>query len=70
MKLFKRKRGKQRLFLSIVVERRVRLELIFADIMRQNNVDLSHVEIREAVQEKADSFPGKEEVIFDFYRKK
>ena len=47
----------------------MRLELIFADIMRQNNVDLSHVEITEAVQEKADSFPGKEEVIFDFYRK-
>ena len=47
----------------------MRLELIFADIMRQNNVDLSRVEITEAVQEKADSFPGKEEVISDFYRK-
>ena len=47
MKLFK-KRGKQRLFLSIVVERRVRLELIFADIPK---ISMSNILIPMVVEQ-------------------
>jgi trigger factor len=52
-----------------IAERRVRLGLLLADIGEKFGIKVSDEEIGQAVAERARSFPGQENVIWEFYRK-
>jgi len=52
-----------------IAERRVRLGLVLADIGEKNGIKVSDDEISRAIVERARQFPGREQEIWDFYRK-
>jgi trigger factor len=52
-----------------IAERRVRLGLVLAEIGEKNNLTVSDDEISRAIVERARQFPGREQEIWDFYRK-
>jgi trigger factor len=52
-----------------IAERRVRLGLVLADIGEKNGIKVSEDEISRAIVERARQFPGREQEIWDFYRK-
>ena len=52
-----------------LAERRVRLGILLSEVSRQNSVQVTNDELRQAVTAKAMSYPGQEKQIFDFYQK-
>jgi trigger factor len=52
-----------------IAERRVRLGLVLAEIGEKNNITVPEDEISRAVMEQARQFPGREQQVWDFYRK-
>jgi trigger factor len=52
-----------------IAERRVRLGLVIAEIGERNNIKVTDEELSRAVMERARQAPGREEQIWDFYRK-
>jgi trigger factor len=52
-----------------IAERRVRLGLVLAEIGEKNGITVSDDEISRAIVEQARQYPGREEEIWDFYRK-
>jgi trigger factor len=52
-----------------IAERRVRLGLVLAEIGERNNIKVTDEELTRAVVEQARRVPGKEQEIWDFYRK-
>jgi trigger factor len=52
-----------------ISERRVRLGLVLAEIGEKNNITVPEDEISRAVMEQARQFPGREQQVWDFYRK-
>ena len=52
-----------------IAERRVRLGLVRAEIGEKNNITVPEDEISRAVMEQARQFPGREQQVWDFYRK-
>ena len=52
-----------------IAERRVRLGLLLADVGEAAGVKVSEEEVRQALVERARSFPGQEKVVWDFYQK-
>jgi trigger factor len=52
-----------------IAERRVRLGLVLADIGEKNSIKVSDDEISRAIVERARQMPGREQEVWDFYRK-
>ena len=52
-----------------IAERRVRLGLVLAEIGEKNGITVSDDEISRAIVEQARQYPGREQEIWDFYRK-
>jgi trigger factor len=52
-----------------IAERRVRLGLVLAEIGERNDIKVSDDELTRAVVEKARQFPGREQEIWELYRK-
>jgi trigger factor len=52
-----------------ISERRVRLGLVLAEIGERNNITVSDEELSRPIVERARQFPGKEQEVWDFYRK-
>lgn len=52
-----------------ISERRVRLGLVLAEIGEKNNLKVSDEEIQRAIVERARQVPGREQEIWDYYRK-
>jgi trigger factor len=52
-----------------IAERRVRLGLVLADIGEKNGIKVSEEEVSRGVVERARQFPGREQEVWDFYRK-
>jgi len=52
-----------------IAERRVRLGLVLAEIGDKNAIKVSDDEISRAIVERARQFPGREQEVWDYYRK-
>jgi trigger factor len=52
-----------------IAERRVRLGLVLAEIGEKNKITVTEEEITRAVVERARQIPGREQEIWDYYRK-
>jgi trigger factor len=54
---------------ATIAERRVRLGLVLAEIGEKNNIKVSDDELSRAIVERARQVPGREQEIWDYYRK-
>jgi trigger factor len=52
-----------------IAERRVRLGLVLAEIGERNSIQVSDDELSRALVERTRQFPGREQEIWDYYRK-
>jgi trigger factor len=52
-----------------IAERRVRLGLVLAEIGEKNNIKVSDDELSRAIVERARQIPGREQEIWEYYRK-
>ena len=52
-----------------IAERRVRLGLVLAEIGEKNNIKVTDEEMTRAIVERARQFPGREQEVWDYYRK-
>ncbi len=52
-----------------IADRRVRLGLVLAEIGEKNNITVPEDEVGRAVMEQARQFPGREQQVWDYYRK-
>ena len=52
-----------------IAERRVRLGLVLAEIGERNNITVSDDELSRAIVERARQYPGREQEIWEHYRK-
>jgi trigger factor len=52
-----------------ISERRVRLGLVLAEIGEKNNITVSEDELNRAVMENVRQFPGREQQVWEYYRK-
>jgi trigger factor len=52
-----------------IAERRVRLGLVLADIGEKNSIKVTDDEVSRAIVERARQYPGREQEIWDLYRK-
>jgi trigger factor len=55
--------------LTKIAERRVRLGLVLAEIGTANEISVSDEEVRRAIMQQAQQFPGQERMVVDFYKK-
>jgi trigger factor len=55
--------------LKQIAERRVRLGLVLAEIGTVNEITVSDEEVRRAIMQQAQQFPGQERMVVDFYKK-
>lgn len=52
-----------------IAERRVRLGLVLAEIGEKNNIKVGDEELSRAIVERARQVPGREQEVWDYYRK-
>jgi trigger factor len=52
-----------------IADRRVRLGLVLAEIGERNGIKVTDEEISRAIVERARQFPGREQEVWDYYRK-
>lgn len=52
-----------------IAERRVRLGLLFSEVGRVNNIQVSQEEINRALVQQAQRFPGQEQAVVEHFRK-
>jgi trigger factor len=52
-----------------IAERRVRLGLVLAEIGEKNNIKVGDDEVSRAIVERARQVPGREQEVWDYYRK-
>ena len=52
-----------------IAERRVKLGLLMGDIGRNNNIDVSPEEIKQAVMMESQKYPGQEKQVLEYYEK-
>src|SRR6516164_915391 len=52
-----------------IAERRVRLGLVLAEIGEKNNITVTEDEITRAIMERARQVPGREQEVWEYYRK-
>jgi trigger factor len=52
-----------------IADRRVRLGLVLAEIGEKNNIKVTDDELQRAIVEQARQYPGREQEVWDHYRK-
>lgn len=52
-----------------IAERRVRLGLVLSEIGEKNKIDVTDEEVQRALAAQLRQFPGREQVLLDYYRK-
>ncbi len=52
-----------------IADRRIRLGLVLAEIGEKNNIKVTDDEIARSIYERARQFPGREQEIWEYYRK-
>lgn len=52
-----------------IAERRVRLGLLFSEVGRVNNIQVSQEDINRALMQQAQRFPGQEQAVVEHFRK-
>ena len=52
-----------------IANRRVRLGLVLAEIGDKNNIKITDEEVTRAIVEQARQMPGREQQVWDYYRK-
>lgn len=52
-----------------IAERRVRLALVFADLARRGNLEVTPPDLQKAMLAEARRFPGQERAVIDYYMK-
>lgn len=52
-----------------IARRRVRLGLLLTEIGRNNNIDVSEEDTRNAVMQEARRYPGQEQMVFEYFQK-
>jgi len=52
-----------------IADRRVRLGLVIAEIGEKNSIKVTEDEVSRAVVDRARQFPGREQEVWDYYRK-
>ncbi|MFA4846533.1 MAG: trigger factor [Patescibacteria group bacterium] len=52
-----------------IAERRVRLGLLLAHVAEENKIEVTPVELRNAMMAEARRYPGKEQAVIDYYSK-
>jgi trigger factor len=52
-----------------IADRRVRLGLVLAEIGDKNSIKVTDEEVTRALYERVRQFPGREQEVWDFYRK-
>jgi trigger factor len=52
-----------------IAERRVRLGLVLSEIGQRNEIKVTEEEVRRALMQRAQQFPGRERQVLEFYRK-
>ena len=52
-----------------IAQRRVKLGVLMGDIGRNNNIDVSEEEIKQAVMMEAQKYPGQEKQVLEYYEK-
>lgn len=52
-----------------LAERRVRLGIILSELGKKNNIVVTNDEIRQGIWQKAQSYPGQEQRVIEFYQK-
>jgi trigger factor len=60
---------KAKLEYRAIADRRVRLGLVLAEIGERNSIKVTEEELSRAVSERARQFPGREQEVWDYYRK-
>jgi trigger factor len=60
---------KAKLEYQSIADRRVRLGLVIAEIGEKNGIKVTEDELSRAVVERARQFPGREQEVWDYYRK-
>jgi trigger factor len=60
---------KAKLEYRAIADRRVRLGLVLAEIGERNSIKVTDDELSRAVGERARQFPGREQEVWDYYRK-
>ncbi|MDE2030086.1 MAG: trigger factor [Alphaproteobacteria bacterium] len=50
-----------------IAERRIRLGLLLAEVARENKLEVTGNELRNALMEEARRYPGQEKAVFDYY---
>jgi len=53
----------------VLAVRRVRLGLLLAEVGKRNNVQVNEQDISQAIRAQAASFPGQEQMVYEFYQK-
>ena len=51
-----------------IAERRVRLGLVLAEVGEKNEIQVSEDEMRQAIMQQAQQYPGQEKEIFEFFQ--
>ncbi|MBF0246844.1 MAG: trigger factor [Alphaproteobacteria bacterium] len=52
-----------------IAERRVKLGLLFAEVGRKNNIQVTQDDLTRAILNEAKRYPGQEQLVFQFYQK-
>lgn len=51
-----------------IAERRVKLGLVFAEVGRENEIQVGQDDIQQAVMREAQNYPGQEQLVFKYYQ--
>ena len=54
---------------SVIAERRVRLGLVLAEVGEKNQIQVSDMELNQAIAERARQFPGQEKQVYEYFTK-
>ena len=51
-----------------IAERRVKLGLLFAEVGRENNIEITQDDLQKAILIEAQNYPGQEQAVFKYYQ--
>ncbi|MDF1686244.1 MAG: trigger factor [Parvibaculaceae bacterium] len=54
---------------KVIAERRVRLGLVLAEVGEKNQIQVSDMELNQAIAERARQFPGQEKQVYEYFTK-
>lgn len=51
-----------------IATRRVKLGLLFAEVGRENNIEVQQDDLQKAIMKEAQNYPGQEQMVFKYYQ--